>query len=152
MARLVGTKNPLVIAHRGASSKAPENTLAAYDLAWELGSDAIEIDLRKTKDSFLVCSHDNNLNRVSSNKKSISSMLLSEINEIDVGSWKSSKFKSERVPLLSKVLSVIPEGKKVFLEIKGGLKEIDELISIVKKSKLKIKNCHFLSYVPSNIR
>jgi glycerophosphoryl diester phosphodiesterase len=152
VAHLAGTKNPLVIAHRGASSKAPENTLAAYDLAWQLGSDAIEIDLRKTKDSFLVCSHDNNLNRVSSNKKSISSMLLSEINEIDVGSWKSSKFKSERVPLLSKVLSVIPEGKKVFLEIKGGLKEIDELISIVKKSKLKIKNCHFLSYVPSNIR
>ena len=152
MARLVGTKNPLVIAHRGASSKAPENTLAAYDLAWQLGSDAIEIDLRKTKDSFLVCSHDNNLNRVSSNKKSISSMLLSEINEIDIGSWKSSKFKRERVPLLSKVLSFIPEGKKVFIEIKGSLKEIDELISIVKKSRLKIKNCHFLSYVPSNIR
>ncbi len=152
MAHLAGTKNPLVIAHRGASSKAPENTIAAFNLAWDLNSDGIELDIRKTKDSLFVCSHDNNLNRLSSNKKNISSMSVSEIKEIDVGSWKSSKFKSERVPLLSEALSVIPEGKKVFIEIKVALKELDELISIVKKSKLKIKNCHFLSYVPSNIR
>lgn len=152
MAHSVGTKSPLVIAHRGASYKAPENTLAAYNLAWKLNSDAIEIDIRKTKDGFLVCSHDNNLNRISSNQKSISSMLLSELTEVDVGSWKSKEYKNERMPLLSKVLSTIPKGKKVFIEIKGALKEIDELISIVKKSKLKIKDCHFLSYIPANIK
>ena len=152
MAHSVGTKSPLVIAHRGASYKAPENTLAAYSLAWKLKSDAIEIDIRKTKDGFLVCSHDNNLNRISSNRKSISSMLLSELTEVDVGSWKSKEYKNERMPLLSKVLSTIPKGKKVFIEIKGALKEIDELISIVKKSKLKIKDCHFLSYIPANIK
>ena len=101
MAHLAGTKNPLVIAHRGASYKAPENTLAAYRLAWKLNSDAIEIDIRRTKDGFLVCSHDNNLNRISSNRKSISSMLLSELTEVDVGSWKSKKYKNERMPLLS---------------------------------------------------
>ena len=152
MARLVGTKNPLVIAHRGVSSEAPENTLAAYSLAWKLKSDAIEIDIRRTKDSFFVCSHDNNLNRVSLNKKSISSMLFSEITEVDIGSWKSKKYKDERMPLLSKVLSTIPKGKKVFIEIKGALKEIDQLISIVKKSKIKIRDCHFLSYIPANIK
>ena len=130
MAHSVGTKSPLVIAHRGASYKAPENTLAAYSLAWKLNSDAIEIDIRKTKDGFLVCSHDNNLNRISSNRKSISSMLLSELTEVDVGSWKSKEYKNERMPLLSKVLSTIPKGKKVFIEIKGALKEIDELISV----------------------
>ena len=152
MAHSVGTKSPLVIAHRGASYKAPENTLAAYRLAWKLNSDAIEIDIRKHKDVFLVCSHDNNLNRISSNRKSISSMLLSELTEVDVGSWKSKEYKNERMPLLSKVLSTIPKGKKVFIEIKGALKEIDELISIVKKSKLKVKDCHFLSYIPANIK
>ena len=152
MAHSVGTKSPLVIAHRGASYKAPENTLAAYSLGWKLNSDAIEIDIRKPKDGVLVCSHDNNLNRISSNRKSISSMLLSELTEVDVGSWKSKEYKNERMPLLSKVLSTIPKGKKVFIEIKGALKEIDELISIVKKSKLKIKDCHFLSYIPANIK
>jgi len=152
VAHSVGTKSPLVIAHRGASSKAPENTLAAYNLAWKLNSDAIEIDIRKTKDAFFVCSHDNNLNRISSNQNSISSMLLSELTEVDVGSWKSEKYKNERMPLLSKALSTIPGEKKVFIEIKGALKEIDELISIVRKSKLKIKDCHFLSYIPANIK
>ena len=152
MAHSVGTKRPLVIAHRGASSKAPENTIAAYNLAWKLDSDAIEIDVRKTKDAFFVCSHDNNLNRTSSNQKSISSMLLSELTEVDIGSWKSKKYKNERMPLLSKVLSTVPEGKKVFIEIKDTLEEIDKLMSIVKKSKLKIKDCHFLSYIPANIK
>ena len=152
MAHLTGTKTPLVIAHRGASSKAPENTFAAYDLAWELNSDAIEIDIRKTRDSFFVCSHDNNLNRVSSCKKSLSSMLLSELNDVDIGSWKSSKYKNERMPLFSEVLSKIPREKKVFIEIKEGIKEINELIDIVRKSKLETSNCHFLSYIPENIK
>ena len=152
MAHLAGTKTPLVIAHRGASSKAPENTFAAYDLAWKLNSDAIEIDIRKTRDSFFVCSHDNNLNRVSSCKKSLSSMSLSELADVDIGSWKSLKYKNERMPLFSKVLSKIPDGKRVFIEIKGAIEEIDELIDIVKKSRLKTRNCHFLSYIPANIK
>ena len=72
MERLTGTKNLLIIAHRGASSKAPENTLIAYETAWKHLADAIEIDLRKTKDGVLVCAHDNNFNRVSGSEKNIS--------------------------------------------------------------------------------
>ena len=72
MERLTGTKDPLIIAHRGASSEAPENSLASYRLAWEQKADAIEIDLRKTKDGIFICAHDNNFNRVSSSKKNIS--------------------------------------------------------------------------------
>ena len=74
MERSTGTKNPLIIAHRGASSAGPENSLASYKLAWMQEADAIEIDLRKTKDGIFICAHDNNLNRVSGYEKNISAV------------------------------------------------------------------------------
>ena len=96
MERLTGTKNLLIIAHRGASSKAPENTLIAYETAWEHLADAIEIDLRKTKDGVLVCAHDNNFNRVSGSEKNISESSYKLLSEIDIGSWKGKEYKDER--------------------------------------------------------
>ena len=91
-----GTKTPLIIAHRGASSKAPENTFIAYETAWNHHADAIEIDLRKTKDGVLVCAHDNNFNRVSGSEKNISESSYKALSEIDIGSWKGKKFKNQR--------------------------------------------------------
>ena len=131
MERLTGTKDPLIIAHRGASSEAPENSLASYKLAWEQKADAIELDLRKTKDGIFICAHDNNFNRVSSSKKNISETTYKTLSEIDIGSWKSKKFKEERVPRLEQVLSNVPEGKLVFIEVKGVLKKIQNLITLI---------------------
>ena len=72
MERSTGTKNPLIIAHRGASSVGPENSLASYQLAWMQEADGIEVDLRKTKDGIFICANDNNLNIVSFKEKNIS--------------------------------------------------------------------------------
>ena len=117
MERSTGTKNPLVIAHRGASSIGPENSLASYQLAWMQEADGIEVDLRKTKDGIFICAHDNNLNRVSGSEKNISEAKFKDLSEIDIGSWKSKKFKEERVPRLEQVLTNIPEGKMIFIEV-----------------------------------
>ena len=119
MVLLAGTKKSLVIAHRGSSGKAPENSLSAYKQAWLEKSDAIEIDLRMTKDKHFVCCHDNNLNRVSSSKKTISSLNLSDLKEIDIGLWKSKKFKNESIPTLEEVLKKPQKEKKYLLKLKA---------------------------------
>ena len=147
-----GTKNPLIIAHRGASSKAPENTFIAYETAWNHHADAIEIDLRKTKDGVLVCAHDNNFNRVSGSEKNISESSYKSLSEIDIGSWKGKKFKNQRVPKLEEVLSEIPKGKKVFIEVKGVTRNLDELSRLILNSNLKKTQIHFLCYLPSVVK
>lgn len=152
MVLLAGTKKSLVIAHRGSSGKAPENSLSAYKQAWLEKSDAIEIDLRMTKDKHFVCCHDNNLNRVSSSKKTISSLNLTDLKEIDIGLWKSKKFKNETIPTLEEVLAKTPKRKKIFIEIKGALKEHENLFQIIEQSKFKKENFHFLSYLPAVVK
>ena len=152
MERSTGTKNPLIIAHRGASSAGPENSLASYKLAWMQEADAIEIDLRKTKDGIFICAHDNNFNRVSSSKKNISETTYKTLSEIDIGSWKSKKFKEQRVPKLEEVLSNMPKGKMMFIEVKGVLKKVEDLMALIECSKVNKNQIHFLCYLPSMIK
>ena len=152
MERSTGTKNPLIIAHRGASSEGPENSLASYQLAWMQEADGIEVDLRRTKDGIFICAHDNNFNRVSGSEKNISEAKFKDLSEIDIGSWKSKKFKEERVPRLEQVLSNVPEGKLIFIEVKGVLKKIQNLITLIEDMNLEKNQIHFLCYLPSMIK
>ena len=115
MERLTGIKNPLIIAHRGASSKAPENTILSYETAWLQNADAIEVDLRKTKDGVFICAHDNNFNRVSGSTKNISESTFKSLLKIDIGSWKGQKFKTQKVPKLEDVLKRLPNRKIIFI-------------------------------------
>lgn len=120
------------IAHRGASYLAPENTLAAVNLAWELGADAVEVDVHLTSDNRVVVSHDNDLKRTSggaSNDK-ISKSKLSDLKKIDVGRFKGAQFEGETIPLIEEVLETIPEGKTLVIEIKSG----EEILPSLKKA------------------
>ena len=76
---------PLVVAHRGASRDAPENTLAAFKLAWEQGADAIEGDFLLTKDNKIVCIHDKSTGRLADRKLIVKESTLSQLRELDVG-------------------------------------------------------------------
>jgi glycerophosphoryl diester phosphodiesterase len=78
---------PLVVAHRGASSEAPEHTLAAYRKAIEAGADALECDVRLTLDGHLVCVHDRRVDRVSNGTGFVSGLELARLEELDFGSW-----------------------------------------------------------------
>ena len=95
---------PLLIAHRGASHAAPENTLAAFDLAWKEGADGIEGDFRLTADGRVACIHDEDTKRVAKPNRRVAASTWEELSTIDVGSWKSTDFAGERIPLLGDIL------------------------------------------------
>ena len=129
-----------VIGHRGASSEAPENTLAANRLAFQRSADGIEVDVRLTKDRKLVCMHDKNTLRTTGQELVIKESTLKELKSLDVGLWKGKQWKGETIPTLEEVLEEIPEDKKIFIEIKTGTESIDPLIEDIQKSKVE-SNC-----------
>ena len=79
---------PMLVAHRGASSDAAEHTLAAYELAIELGADALECDVRMTRDGHLVCVHDRTVNRTSDGRGVVSDLDLTSLQRLDFTSWR----------------------------------------------------------------
>jgi len=119
----------LVIAHRGASADAPENTLAAFRLAWEHGADGIEGDFRLTRDGRIVCLHDETTKRTAKGgvNLSVASAGFEELRRIDAGWWKDPKFCGEKIPTLLEVLGTVPERKLVFIEIKCGPEIVPKL-------------------------
>lgn len=107
-----------IIAHRGASHDAPENTLAAIRLGWVQGADAVEIDVRCSKDGEVVVIHDAGLLRTAGVRKPVASQTLKELRALDAGDWKHSRFAGEPIPTLAEALDTIPDGRRLFVEIK----------------------------------
>ena len=112
----------LVIAHRGASADAPENTLSAFRLAWEQGADGIEGDFYLTSDKRIVCFHDKTTERTAPHQPqcNVAKSTFQQLRQLDVGSWKDSRYQGEQIPTLQEVLAIVPRGKKIFVEIKCG--------------------------------
>jgi glycerophosphoryl diester phosphodiesterase len=119
------------IAHRGSSFEAPENTLAAFALAWEEGADAIEGDFRLTRDGRIVAMHDKDLKRVAANGSCVADLTLSELRKLDVGRWKHPRFAGQRAPTLEEVLSERPAGKRAYVEIKCGMEIVAPLVRLL---------------------
>ncbi len=111
-----------IVAHRGASYDAPENTIAAFQLAWEKGADAIEGDFYLTADDEIVCLHDKSTKRVAPGQTELipAKSTLAELQKLDVGSWKNKRYADQRMPTLGDVLAVVPDGKQILVEIKCG--------------------------------
>jgi len=110
----------MITAHRGASHDAPENTLAAFRLAWEQGADAIEGDFYLTADSQIVCIHDADTLRTTGVKEVVAKTDLDRLRELDAGSWKSPEFSGEKIPTFAEVMESIPAGKRFYIELKTG--------------------------------
>ena len=125
-----------VIGHRGASTEAPENTLAANNLAFQQKADGVEVDVRLTKDNRLVCMHDKNAFRTAGQKNLIKESTLNQLKSLDVGKWKGEKWSGEAIPSLQDVLSEIPLNKKIFIDVKEDIETIDPLIEDIQKSNL----------------
>jgi len=112
---------PLIIAHRGASHDAPENTLAAFRLAWEQGADAIETDIHLTADGRVVAIHDADGGRTLGVRKTIRSLTFEVLRTLDAGKWKNRRWSGEQVPSLPEILDTLPAGKQLVLELKENL-------------------------------
>jgi len=112
---------PWVIAHRGASAVAPENTMAAFRRAVELGADCIETDLHLSRDGRLVILHDATLNRTTNGEGPVKNLTLAELRELDAGRWFSQQFAGERLPTIEELLDFAGQvDLSLYLEIKGG--------------------------------
>lgn len=109
-----------VIAHRGASIDAPENTMPAFKRAHSLRADMIELDVLLTRDSIPVVLHDDTLNRTTSGTGSVSNIFFRELQELDAGLWFSDKYKDTRIPSLQTVLRWAKDRISVNIEIKGS--------------------------------
>jgi glycerophosphoryl diester phosphodiesterase len=107
-----------VIAHKGASGMAPENTIVAIQMALDMGVDMIAIDVQNTKDEQIVVIHDATLDRTTNGSGLVHDYTLEEIKQLDAGSWFDSKFSQERVPTLKEILDVVDGRCKVLVEIK----------------------------------
>ncbi len=107
-----------VIAHRGASAYAPENTLASFARAVELNADWLELDVQLTKDGEVVVIHDGDLERVAGIQKNVAEMTLEEIRRVDVGSRFSKEFAGERIPAFDGVLALARDRAGVYVELK----------------------------------
>jgi len=116
-----------IIGHRGASHDAPENTLSSVHLAWEQNADAVEIDIYLTKDGRIVAFHDKTTERIGGRDKPVADQTLEELRTLDVGSWKDDRFKGEQIPTLAEIVDTVPDGKRLFIEVKCDRKVIPQL-------------------------
>ncbi len=107
-------RKPWVIAHRGASGYAPENTLAAFQRAVELGAGFIETDLHLTRDARFVALHDDTLDRTTSGHGAVQDFSLAELRELDAGLWFDRPFSGERIPTIEEVLAFSQKHDVIF--------------------------------------
>jgi len=110
----------LNVAHRGASALAPENTIAAFEKALELGADAIELDLHVSCDGELVVIHDDTLDRTTDGQGPVHARSLQELKQLDAGRWFGERFAGQRIPTLAEVLELFAGKVPLALEVKGG--------------------------------
>src|SRR4051812_22463056 len=128
-----------MVAHRGESHDAPENTLASFDLAWSRGDEAAELDVHLTKDGKLIVSHDPDTKRLAKGgaEMVIKDHTADELRKLDVGAWKDPKYSGQKLPLLDEVLAHLPAdpNRRQMIEVKVGPEAIPELARCIERAK-----------------
>jgi len=136
----------MIVAHRGASEDALENTVPAFELAWKQGADAIEGDCRLTSDGHIVCFHDDDTKRLTDIERVLSQSTLAELRELDIGLKRGKAFEGSRIPTLEEVLATVPEGKTIYIEIKCGPEIIPALLQKLAASGLQTNQVVMISF------
>jgi len=111
----------LVVGHRGASGLAPENTIAAVQLAWDQGADVVEIDVHLSRDGRVMVIHDDDTVRTSGVALAVADTTAERLRELDVGSFKGPTFAGERIPFLEEVIATIPEGRLLLVHVRSDV-------------------------------
>jgi len=116
--RLPFATDSLVMAHRGASGSAPENTLAAIRGAIDSGADWVEIDVQETADGRIAVIHDSDLKKIGGSPLTVADATLAELQQVDIGSWFDPRFADQRVPTLDEVLALCKDRIRINIELK----------------------------------
>lgn len=120
-----------ICAHRGASATHPENTMAAFKEAVRLGAHMIEFDVRQTKDGKLVVIHDSSLDELTNGTGQVADRTLAEIQALDGGSWKDSKFSEEKIPTFIEVLKLMPVNIWLNIHVKADSIDVSEIVETI---------------------
>jgi glycerophosphoryl diester phosphodiesterase len=146
---------PIVIAHRGASAHAPENTLAAFELALRQGADAVELDVKLSRDQQPVVIHDQTVDRTTDGKGRVSDLTLAELRRLDAGSHFDVAYQGEPIPTLEEVLRAIGQLTIINIELTNYQSPDDALpektAALVKRYKLA-RRVIFSSFNINNLR
>jgi glycerophosphoryl diester phosphodiesterase len=126
-----------IIAHRGASWLAPENTIAAANLAWDLDADAVECDIWLSADGKIIVSHDATTKRTTGKDYRISGTDSRLLRKLDAGSFRDEKFRGEKLPFLHELIKTVPRGKELVVEIKCGAEVLPHLVKTISKYEKK---------------
>lgn len=135
-----------IIGHRGASHDAPENTLAAVNLSWKQDADATEIDVYLSRDGHIVAIHDDTTKRTAGVDKRVDAQTLEELQKLDAGTWKGPRFAGEKIPTLGEVIATIPDGKRLFIEVKCGPEIVPELKRVIEAARKKPAQTAIISF------
>lgn len=135
-----------IIAHRGASYDAPENTLASVELGWQRGADGVEVDVHLSRDDRVVVIHDKTTKRTAGEGGRVREQTLSELKALDVGSWKGRQWAGERIPTLAEVLETVPEGRQLYVEIKTGKEILMPLRQVLRQSDVPPKQVVLIGF------
>lgn len=141
----------LIIAHRGASRDAPENTLAAFREAWKQGADGIEADFYLSSDGKIVCFHDRDTQRIAGVKHAVKDTPFDVLRSLDVGAWKHEQFRGEQMPTFDEVAALVPPGKYFFIELKTGPEIVAPLVEAIEASQLDRRNTVIISFQEETI-
>jgi len=153
---MLNLPRPLIFAHRGSSAYAPENTLAAFNLAISQGAPAIELDAKLSADNQVVVIHDATVDRTTDGTGRVSQMSLPALRELDAGTPFSQAFRGEKIPTLAEVFETV--GKRAIINVEltnyytfpgDGL--ADKVCELVKKFGLQ-ETIIFSSFFPSNLK
>lgn len=136
----------MIVAHRGASNDALENTLAAFNLAWQQGVDAIEGDFQLTKDGVIVCFHDKNTIRLCDKKIPIAQATLAELQKLTLDNDHNEDYDDIFIPTLTDVFATLPKGKKIYIEIKSGVEIISVLLDEIQNSAIALEQIAILCF------
>lgn len=143
--------NPAIIAHRGASAYAPENTLAAFELAVRQKADAIELDVKLTMDEHVVVFHDQTLDRTTGAQGRVIDSNLAELRRLDAGSHFDVAYKGEQIPTLDEVFDLV--GKRTFINVEltnyaSLLDRLPEKVAEIVKKHSLAERVMFSSFNP----
>ncbi len=151
---LTSLPQPVIFAHRGASTHAPENTLAAFELALAQNADAIELDVKLSADGHVVVIHDQTVDRTTGSHGRVKDLSLAQFQSLDAGSFFSEKYRGERIPTFEEVFETV--GKRTFInvELTNYSTPRDQLVEtvcmLVKKFGLQ-KRVMFSSFFALNL-
>lgn len=140
-----------IVAHRGASADAPENTLSAFHLAWDQGADGIEGDFMLTSDGEIVCYHDPDTKRLAGESLVVTQTPLERLRQLDIGKWKGEQWAGERMATLAEVLNTVPDGKYVVVELKDSPEIVAPFGKVLAAADVALSSILVISLVDETI-